>query len=57
MTSKTKRARHTLEFKLGAVKPDKARRAVEATPGVADQTTCNGVKADRERRLTDTDTT
>ncbi|MEJ7036385.1 hypothetical protein [Ralstonia solanacearum] len=27
--------------------------AAGATPGVADPTTCNGVKTDRERRLTD----
>lgn len=58
MTSKAKRARYTLEFKLEAVRLVKAGQsmaAVGATLGVADQTLYNWVKADRECRLTGAD--
>ncbi|GEM_PF-421224 len=59
MTSKAKRARYTLEFKLEAVRLVKAGQsmaAVCATLGVADQTIFNWVKAEREGRLTGVDT-
>ncbi|WP_197339992.1 IS3 family transposase [Ralstonia solanacearum] len=59
MTSKAKRARYTLEFKLEAVRLVKAGQsmaAVGATLGVADQTIYNWVKADREGRLSGADT-
>lgn len=54
MTSKAKRARYTLEFKLEAVRLVEAGQsmaAVGATLGVADQTIHNWVKAEREGRL------
>jgi transposase len=54
MTSKAKRARYTLEFKLEAVRLVKAGQsiaAVGATLGVAGQTIANWVKAAREGRL------
>ncbi|QHB54566.1 IS3 family transposase [Ralstonia solanacearum] len=58
MTSKAKRARYTLEFKLEAVRLVKAGQsmaAVGATLGVANQTIYNWVKADREGRLSGAD--
>ncbi|MGJ1813849.1 hypothetical protein ACR8C9_15985 [Ralstonia solanacearum] len=57
-----KAARHMLGFKrqvasgkrqAASGQAGRGMAAAGATPGVADPTTCNGVKTDRERRLTD----
>lgn len=55
MTSKAKRGRYTLEFKLEAVRLVKAGQsvaAVGAALGVSGQTIFNWLKADREGELT-----
>ncbi|WP_234817148.1 transposase, partial [Cupriavidus metallidurans] len=52
MTSKTKRAQYTLEFKLEAVrlvKSGQSMAVVSATLGIRAQTLHNWVKAERER--------
>ncbi|HIH8969158.1 TPA: IS3-like element ISRme13 family transposase [Serratia marcescens] len=55
MTSKTKRAQYTLEFKLEAVrlvKSGQSMAVVSATLGIRAQTLHNWVKAEREGKLT-----
>lgn len=55
MTSKTRRAQYTLEFKLEAVrlvKTGQSMAVVSASLGIAAQTLHNWVKAEREGKLT-----